>query len=163
MDGDAFEIIVIIITVLVGLLQPLISKLLKKRGLNVPEENDDETVTDDDAGGASVRQATDVPSQAERMQQAAGMPSQVMLEHRVAGDHSGEADAGQVTIGPSRAANMWRTTADPPQAVTGQQAMSKAWQAGNGYSIAPARKREPLDKRKLIIYSEIMKPKFDDF
>ncbi len=123
MNDDVIQILVTVGILLLGILQPLISKLVKKAGLNVPDNMpeipDEEFMSEEESDG----EENSVP-----------------------------------------AVNAPRPAMDVPGVPEQAKAESGAQQSAKESSLNEARKRrELLDKRKLIIYSEIMKPKFDEF
>lgn len=123
MNDDVIQILVTVGILLLGILQPMISKLVKKAGLNVPDK----------------------------------MPEILDEEFMSEEENDGEEN-------PVPAANAPRPAMDVPGVPEHAKAESGARQSANESSSNEARKRrELLDKRKLIIYSEIMKPKFDEF
>ena len=120
MNDDLIQILVTVGILLLGILQPLISKLVKKAGLNVPD---------------------DMPE----------IPDEEFMSEE---ENDGEEN-------PVPAVNAPMLAMDVPEQA---KAESGARQSAKESSSNEARKRrEQLDKRKLIIYSEIMKPKFDEF
>ena len=123
MNDDVIQILVTVGILLLGILQPMISKLVKKAGLNVPDK----------------------------------MPE--ILDEEFMSEEENDGEENSVP-----AANAPRPAMDVPGVPEQAKAESGARQSANESSSNEARKRrEQLDKRKLIIYSEIMKPKFDEF
>lgn len=123
MNDDLIQILVTVGILLLGILQPLISKLVKKAGLNVPD---------------------DMPE----------IPDEEFMSEE---ENDGEEN-------PVPAVSAPRPAMDVPGVPEQAKAESGARQSAKESSSNEARKRrEQLDKRKLIIYSEIMKPKFDEF
>ncbi len=123
MNDDLIQILVTVGILLLGILQPLISKPVKKAGLNVPD---------------------DMPE----------IPDEEFMSEE---ENDGEEN-------PVPAVNAPMLAMDVPGGPEQAKAESGARQSAKESSSNEARKRrEQLDKRKLIIYSEIMKPKFDEF
>lgn len=123
MNDDVIQILVTVGILLLGILQPLISKLVKKAGLNVPDN----------------------------------MPEILDEEFMSEEENDGEDNSVPAVSAPGSAM-------DVPGVPEQAKAESGARQSAKESSSNEARKRrEQLDKRKLIIYSEIMKPKFDEF
>ncbi len=123
MNDDVIQILVTVGILLLGILQPLISKLVKKAGLNVPDN----------------------------------MPEILDEEFMSEEENDGEEN-------PVQAVNAPRPAMDVPGVPEQAKAESGARQSAKESSSNEAwKRREQLDKRKLIIYSEIMKPKFDEF
>lgn len=121
MSDDVIQILVTVGILLLGILQPLISKLRKKGGVNVPEI------------------VPDIP------------------EEEFVSEEGNEEDSALVI-------NVSRPATDAQVAPEQAKMEFRARQVAREFSPNETRKkREPLDKRKMIIYSEIMKPKFDDF
>ena len=123
MNDDVIQILVTVGILLLGILQPMISKLVKKAGLNVPDK----------------------------------MPEILDEEFMSEEENDGEEN-------PVPAVNAPMLAMDVPGVPEQAKAESGARQSAKESSSNEARKRRDLlDKRKLIIYSEIMKPKFDEF
>lgn len=123
MNDDVIQILVTVGILLLGILQPMISKLVKKAGLNVPDK----------------------------------MPE--ILDEEFMSEEENDGEENSVP-----AANAPRLAMDVPGVLEQAKAESGARQSAKESSSNEARKRRDLlDKRKLIIYSEIMKPKFDEF
>ncbi|MDD7456759.1 MAG: hypothetical protein PUK70_11065 [Bacteroidales bacterium] len=123
MNDDVIQILVTVGILLLGILQPLISKLVKNAGLNVPDNMpeipDEEFMSEEESGsGGNSVPAVNAPGSA---MDVPGVPEQ------------SKAESGARKLAKESSSNETR------------------------------KKRQLLDKRKMIIYSEIMKPKFDDF
>lgn len=123
MNDDVIQILVTVGILLLGILQPMISKLVKKAGLNVPDKMpeilDEEFMSEEENDG----EENPVP--------AVSAPGSAM-------DVPGVPEQAKAESGARQSAK--------------ESSSNEAW-----------KRREQLDKRKLIIYSEIMKPKFDEF